>query len=119
MAFKCPLSFWSGSDRNRLRTRILVRITGQQRSHGIGIGANFLHRSGEPNVDGAVHQPVGEPIHHHDWNERKQQRTDHHAGAELRSEHAQTPLGKQLEQIARQHKRERRAKSKEISSERA
>ena len=71
------------------------------------VGAYFLDRSGEPFIDGTIHQSVGEPVHHHHRQRRQQERAGNHARAKLRTQHAQAPLGKKLEQVAHQDKRKR------------
>ena len=67
---KAALHVGGGGNRERLGAGVLRRVICQERDHGMGVGANLFHGSREPALDGAVHQSVGEEIHHDQGNGR-------------------------------------------------
>src|SRR6266404_4853986 len=104
MPLKGMLSFWRKGNGECLSPGILRGISRQQSRHQSGVLPHLLHRGRKPLIDGAIHEPVREPEHHDHGEEREQQAADHQSRTELGSEHAQAPLGEQLDEVATQNK---------------
>ena len=80
---KAALDLRGRRNGERFGARILHGIVRQQRGHGVRVGADFLDRRGEPFVDRAIHQSIGEPVHDHHWQGREQKRTRDHSGSKF------------------------------------
>ncbi len=91
----------------RFAARVVGGVARHHGGHASGFLAQLLDRPGEPLLDGAVHQQVGELEEEDDGQERKQEGAHHHAGAELRAEHTDAALGVELEQVASEDKGQR------------
>ena len=66
-----------------------------------------MDRTREPAIDRSIRQQVRKQEHKERRRERHQQRAEDHLCAELRTQHADTALCQQLEQVSEQHERER------------
>ncbi len=81
---------------------VVAGVVGEQRHQPARVLLQLVHRTGEPLVDRAVHQGIGEHEHGQRRGKREQQRADHHARLKTRPQHAQPSLGIQLKQVAEQ-----------------
>src|ERR1700676_5574649 len=89
VAGKSGLRPWLGGDCLSFSPRVLCRILRKQRRHGCGVTPHFLHRTGKPFINRAVHQYISEEEHADDGKERKQKTAHYQARAEFRSQNAE------------------------------
>ncbi len=68
--------------------------------HAVGVVAHLGDGLREPAVDGAVHEQVGEGVHEDEGEERDQDGSPEHAGAEACAEDAGALVGVDLEDVA-------------------
>ena len=61
-------------------------------------------RTGEPFVDGAVHESISKHEHHEDGRKRKYQGANYHASAKARTKDSEPAFRIELEQITEENK---------------
>ena len=106
MAGESALRFRRNRNALRFHPGILCCIFGEQGCHGGRISPHFLHRPREPFVDRTVHESISEPEHHEHRQKREQQAGNHQAGAEFRSQNAQSSFREELQKIPAENESE-------------
>jgi hypothetical protein len=104
---EAAFDFRRGGQRRGLGAGVLHGIVGEQCDHGVSVRPDFFDGSRKPFIDGAIHQSIGEPVHHHDRHGGEKQGAGYHAGSEFGSQHSQTALREKLQQVAHQDEGER------------